>query len=97
GAPKGPRRTLVGPTFSAINRCLAQPAAQAGTPFEAALRFAPQGEVGGLRGVRNPPSRDRAPSVRLEPLARVTRRQFVPDCAASRAGRSSRNEISRSP
>src|SRR6185437_16767278 len=67
--PKGPRRTLVGPTFSAVNRCLAQPAAQAGTPFEATLRFALQGEVGGLRGVRNPPTRDRAPSVRSEPLA----------------------------
>src|SRR5665213_2948298 len=50
GAPKGPRRTLVGPAFSAINRRLAQPTAQAETPFEATLRFAPQGEVGGLHG-----------------------------------------------
>src|SRR6185437_8684855 len=65
-----PARTAI---RASLRRGLAQPAAQARTPFEAMLRFAPQGEVGGLpRGVRNPPTRDRAPSVRFEPLAEAT-------------------------
>ena len=59
GAPKGPRSTLADPTVCAINRRLAQPAAQAGTPFEATLRFAPQGEGGGWHReskIRPPPT-----------------------------------------
>ena len=49
-SPEGASKDVRRPDFSAINRRLAQSSAQAGTPFEATLRLAPQGEVGGLHG-----------------------------------------------